>query len=139
MPARAGTHISTSERSIPMASTTLDAKNTASATNAGTKRKSFRPFPGGPLLTVQGKKRKITGKRNGNGQKKNSNFFKIRTIGAGPNTRKTQDIWVAHTRHVKGHYRGGLGDIVQKVHRTCGRGVSHYGRARRALYKGPRK
>lgn len=43
-----------------MSSTTLDAKNTASATNAGAKRKSFRPFPGGPLLTVHCKKPKIT-------------------------------------------------------------------------------
>lgn len=41
-----------------MASTTSDAKNDTET--IGSKRKSFRPFPGGPLLTVQRKKRKTT-------------------------------------------------------------------------------
>lgn len=41
-----------------MASTTSDAKNDTET--IGSKRKSFRPFLGGPLLTVQRKKRKIT-------------------------------------------------------------------------------
>lgn len=45
-----------------MPSTTADAKNTTTATTAGTKRKSFGPFQGGPLITVQRKKAKTTEK-----------------------------------------------------------------------------